>query len=113
MVPIPSICIAEHISVLTSINDSDHIAELNNTRPKHPFFFLKPPSSILPPGAGAVLRPKGVKLHYEVELALIMGKTLRDLDANDEKTALDSIAGASSLPAYIFSAQAYYVNQLP
>ncbi|KAL8729829.1 MAG: hypothetical protein Q9166_004470 [cf. Caloplaca sp. 2 TL-2023] len=74
-------------------NYADHIAELNNTRPKKPFFFLKPPSSILPPASGPVLRPAGVTLHYEVELALIMGKTVRDLAANDEKSAMDAIDG--------------------
>ena len=71
----------------------DHVKELNNVRPKQPFFFLKPPSSILPPNSGPVLRPKGVTLHYEVELALIIGKEVRDLDANDEKGAMDAIDG--------------------
>lgn len=70
---------------------SDHITELNNTKPKQPFFFLKPPSSILLPGGGPVLRPKGVRLHYEVELGLVMGKTLRELDPRDEQGALDAI----------------------
>lgn len=69
----------------------DHVTELNNVRPKQPFFFLKPPSSILLPGAGPCLRPKGVDLHYEVELALIMGKEVKDLQASDEKGALDAI----------------------
>jgi 2-keto-4-pentenoate hydratase/2-oxohepta-3-ene-1,7-dioic acid hydratase in catechol pathway len=69
----------------------DHITELQNTKPKQPFFFLKPPSSILPPGAGPVIRPRGVDLHYEVELALVMGKRVKDLEASDEKGALDSI----------------------
>ncbi|KAL1985284.1 hypothetical protein VTN96DRAFT_8083 [Rasamsonia emersonii] len=72
-------------------NYADHIAELNNTRPKQPFFFLKPPSSILLPGQGPVLRPKGVNLHYEVELGLVMGRTVRDLDPEDHKGALDAI----------------------
>ncbi|KZZ94516.1 fumarylacetoacetate hydrolase [Ascosphaera apis ARSEF 7405] len=72
-------------------NYAEHITELNNTRPKQPFFFLKPPSSILTPGSGPVLRPMGVSMHYEVELGLIIGKTLRDLDPNDEKAALDAI----------------------
>ncbi|KAI4247747.1 MAG: hypothetical protein L6R40_001333 [Gallowayella cf. fulva] len=74
-------------------NYADHIAELNSARPKKPFFFLKPPSSILPPASGPVLRPAGVNLHYEVELALIMGRTVRDLDAEDEKQAMDAIDG--------------------
>jgi 2-keto-4-pentenoate hydratase/2-oxohepta-3-ene-1,7-dioic acid hydratase in catechol pathway len=70
---------------------SDHIAELNSATPKQPFFFLKPSSSILLPGSGPILRPKGVSLHYEVELGLIIGKTVRDLDPNDEQGALDAI----------------------
>ncbi|KAL8937544.1 MAG: hypothetical protein Q9211_003629 [Gyalolechia sp. 1 TL-2023] len=74
-------------------NYADHIKELNSARPKKPFFFLKPPSSILPPNSGPVLRPTGVTLHYEVELALIIRKTLRDLNENDEKTAMDAIGG--------------------
>jgi 2-keto-4-pentenoate hydratase/2-oxohepta-3-ene-1,7-dioic acid hydratase in catechol pathway len=38
-----------------------------------------------------VIRPRGVDLHYEVELALIVGKRLRDLNAEDESAALDAI----------------------
>jgi acylpyruvate hydrolase len=72
---------------------SDHVKELNNQRPKQPFFFLKPPSSILLPGAGPVLRPNGVTMHYEVELGLIIGKTVRDLHPEDTQSALDAIEG--------------------
>ncbi|KAF2836348.1 fumarylacetoacetate hydrolase domain-containing protein 1 [Patellaria atrata CBS 101060] len=72
-------------------NYADHIAELNNTRPKQPFFFLKPSSSILLPDHGPVLRPKGVSLHYEVELALVIGRTVRDLDERDEEGVLGAI----------------------
>ncbi|KAF1360501.1 hypothetical protein EJ07DRAFT_165139 [Lizonia empirigonia] len=74
-------------------NYADHITELKSATPKQPFFFLKPASSILLPGAGPVLRPRGVNLHYEVELALVMGKTVRDLREDDERGALDAIAG--------------------
>ncbi|KZF25917.1 fumarylacetoacetate hydrolase domain-containing protein 1 [Xylona heveae TC161] len=74
-------------------NYADHIKELNNAAPKQPFFFLKPPSSILLPGQGPILRPSGVSLHYEVELGLVMGKGLRNLDPQDEETALSSIGG--------------------
>jgi acylpyruvate hydrolase len=76
----------------------DHITELNSARPKQPFFFLKPASSILPPGTGPVIRPKGVDLHYEVELALIMGKQVKDLEASDEKGALDAIESTFNVP---------------
>ncbi|KAI8965944.1 hypothetical protein F5Y11DRAFT_234692 [Daldinia sp. FL1419] len=72
-------------------NYADHITELNSARPKQPFFFLKPTSSVLLPGTGPVIRPKGVDLHYEVELALILGKQVKDLAADDEKGAFDAI----------------------
>ncbi|WEW60001.1 fumarylacetoacetate hydrolase family protein [Emydomyces testavorans] len=74
-------------------NYADHIAELNNIRPKRPFFFLKPTTSLLPPSSGPVLRPKGTILHYEVELALVMGRHLQDSDPNDDKAAMDAISG--------------------
>lgn len=32
-------------------------------------------------------------MHYEVELGVIMGKTLRDLHPDDEQGAFDSIEG--------------------
>jgi acylpyruvate hydrolase len=40
-----------------------------------------------------MLRPRGVNVHYEVELGLIMGKTVRDLHPEDMKGALDAIEG--------------------
>lgn len=52
---------------------------------------MKPPSSILEPGDGPVLCPKGVTLHYEVELGLVMGQTFRDFDNTDMKAAAELI----------------------
>jgi acylpyruvate hydrolase len=79
------------------VHGSDHVKELNNVRPKQPFFFLKPTSSIILKNDGPVIRPKGVDLHFEVELAVIMGKQVRDLQASDEKGALDAIECESRL----------------
>lgn len=80
-----------------TITASDHVTELNNQRPKQPFFFLKPPSSIVLPGTGAVVRPKGVDLHYEVELALIIGRQVKDLSPEDGNGALDAIRSESNI----------------
>ena len=82
--------------VLTWWTSSDHVAELQNMKPKQPFFFLKPPSSIVLPGEGPCLRPKGVDMHYEVELALVIGKMVRDLKPDDEQGAMDAIKGEST-----------------
>ena len=89
----------------------DHIKELGNQRPSKPFFFLKPPSTILPPPetaqkdgpyklTGPVLLPNGINCHYEVELALIVGKTLSNFrhirkqsPENADKYWMDKIEG--------------------
>jgi acylpyruvate hydrolase len=34
-------------------------------------------------------------LHYEVELALVIGKEVKDLDAADEESALEAIESKS------------------
>lgn len=65
-------------------------------RPKQPFFFLKPTTCIVEPGEGPVIRPKGIDLHYEVELAVIMGKRVKDLAATAEKEAMDAIESTYS-----------------
>ncbi|QPC73881.1 hypothetical protein HYE68_004633 [Fusarium pseudograminearum] len=72
-------------------NFAEHIAELNSAKPKQPFFFLKPTSSIVLPGEGAVLRPKGIEMHYEVELALVIGKLTKDLQVSDVQGAMDAV----------------------
>ncbi|CCE34724.1 related to C.elegans ZK688.3 protein and E.coli hpcEp [Claviceps purpurea 20.1] len=72
-------------------NYADHIAELQNMKPKKPFFFLKPTSSMILPGEGPCLQPRGVKMHYEVELALIIGKMVRDLSVDDGQGAMEAI----------------------
>ncbi len=74
-------------------NYADHVKELQNQKPMQPFYFLKPPSSILMPGAGPVICPRGVNLHYEVELALVIGRDAKDLDPDDQQAAMDVIEG--------------------
>lgn len=76
-------------------NYADHITELGNKAPAQPFYFLKPSTSILLPGDGPILRPVGTKLHYELELAIVLGKKLQNLNPATfgEKEALDAIEG--------------------
>ncbi len=60
--------------------------------PDHPAFFLKPASCLIGHGAPIVVRPYYGSVHPEPELALIIGKTTRDVDAAD---AADHIYGYS------------------
>ncbi|CAN6599181.1 hypothetical protein TRVA0_001S06898 [Trichomonascus vanleenenianus] len=76
-------------------NYVEHIKELNNEAPSRPFFFLKPSSAVLKNGEGPILIPKGVTVHHELELAIILNKDLKNLDPAKfgEKEALDAIEG--------------------
>lgn len=53
------------------------------------------------PGEGPCLQPRGVKMHYEVELALIIGKMVRDLSADDGQGAMEAIRGMFLSPSYV------------
>lgn len=76
-------------------NYVDHIKELGNIPPMVPFYFLKPTTSILMQGEGPILHPKGVNLHHELELAVVLGKRLQNVDAKtfSEADAIDAIDG--------------------
>ncbi|GEQ67839.1 hypothetical protein JCM33374_g1505 [Metschnikowia sp. JCM 33374] len=75
-------------------NYAAHIKELNNKTPQQPFFFLKPSSSVLKPNAGPLLIPRGTVVHYEVELAVVLAKELKNLPGDfSHEDALQAIDG--------------------
>jgi hypothetical protein len=70
-------------------NFVDHAKELGNAVPTEPFFFLKPPSSLLL--SGAIEKPPQVTdLHFEVELGVLIGTGGRDIP---KSKAMSHIAG--------------------
>jgi 2-keto-4-pentenoate hydratase/2-oxohepta-3-ene-1,7-dioic acid hydratase in catechol pathway len=81
-------------------NYHDHVKEMSrvlgmklsdqSAQGLEPWFLVKSASSVVGPGA-QVRRPKGVeKLDWEIELAVVIGKTGRDISEQD---ALDYVAG--------------------
>ena len=58
--------------------------------PKHPMFFLKASTSLIGHGEDIEVRPYYGGLHPEPELAVVIGKTSRDLDPS---SALDAVFG--------------------
>ncbi|KAI8850296.1 hypothetical protein BC829DRAFT_389721, partial [Chytridium lagenaria] len=61
-------------------NYAEHAKELGNAVPKEPFFFLKPVSSYVK-APGSIEIPKGVNVHHEIELGVVIGKDGRDIPA--------------------------------
>jgi 2-keto-4-pentenoate hydratase/2-oxohepta-3-ene-1,7-dioic acid hydratase in catechol pathway len=77
--------------VCIGLNYRDHAAETGATLPEEPIVFLKSGQTVVGPDA-AVLVPRGSrKTDWEVELAVVIGRTARYLDSPD--AAADCIAG--------------------
>ena len=71
-------------------NYRDHIKELKNEVPSEPVIFLKPMSSLIG-NDEAILIPEGVgRVDHEVELALIIGKTGKNIP---KEKALSYVSG--------------------
>ncbi len=69
-------------------NYADHAKELGNEVPDKPVVFIKPSSSIIYTGA-KVIHPKfSTNLHHEVELLLLIGKTIKDADERQSEEAI-------------------------
>ncbi|MFI7306310.1 fumarylacetoacetate hydrolase family protein [Micromonospora aurantiaca] len=77
--------------VCVGLNYSDHAAETGAPPPAEPILFLKAPNTVVGPD-DQVLIPRGsVKTDWEVELAVVIGRTARYLDNDAE--ALACVAG--------------------
>jgi len=73
-----------------ALNYADHAAELGMSSPEEPALFFKPLSSLIG-HRGAVVAPAGIEyMHYEVELAVVMGRTARRVQAG---SAMDYVRG--------------------
>jgi 5-oxopent-3-ene-1,2,5-tricarboxylate decarboxylase/2-hydroxyhepta-2,4-diene-1,7-dioate isomerase len=65
------------------LNYADHAKELSFKAPEEPLVFLKGPATLIGHRAHTV-RPVGVKyMHYECELAVVIGKTARNVNRTD------------------------------
>ena len=76
--------------IAIGLNYSDHAAEGGNPVPQEPVIFEKAPSCICGPNDDTMMPKDGVKLDWEVELGIVIGKRARYL-ARDK--ANDAIAG--------------------
>jgi len=77
--------------VCIGLNYSDHAAETGAKIPAEPVIFMKDPSTMVGPFDTVYIPRKSVKTDWEVELAIVIGKTARYLDSEDDADAV--IAG--------------------
>ncbi|OMI33812.1 fumarylacetoacetate hydrolase family protein [Streptomyces sparsogenes] len=77
--------------VCIGLNYHDHATETGAAIPEEPILFMKAPDTVVGPD-DTVLVPRGsVKTDWEVELAVVIGRTARYLESDEE--ALAAVAG--------------------
>jgi len=71
--------------ICLGLNYIDHAVESKATVPDEPIFFMKPHTAIIGPNQ-KIVKPRFVKrLDYEGELAIVMGKTAKNIPASEAK----------------------------
>lgn len=64
-------------------NYADHAAEMGGEAPEEPLMFLVPNTAVVGPGDPVVLPPQSEEVHYEGELAVVIGRMCKDVEPED------------------------------
>jgi len=71
--------------VAVGLNYAKHAGEMKEALPLNPILFIKPSTAVLAPG-GAIVYPRAAgRVDYEAELGVVIGKTCKDVTAEDAK----------------------------
>lgn len=62
-------------------NYADHAAEMGTEVPANPLLFLKPNTSVIGPGEPITYPPFSENVHFEAELAVVIGRVCKDVPA--------------------------------
>jgi len=89
-------------------NYADHAKELGNEVPAFPVIFLKPASAIIQSGEKVEHPPFSKNLQHEVELVLLIGKTVKNAD--DSTAALAIAAYGTGLDMTLRDVQKEEIN---
>src|ERR1700722_8082180 len=71
--------------VAIGLNYAAHAAEGNRELPKEPMLFIKPSTAVIGPGDEIIYPPQTTNLHYEGELAIVIGKPAKNVPIADAR----------------------------
>lgn len=74
--------------VAVGLNYRDHAREMGKRIPEEPLIFLKAPSALNRPGGDVVYPRAARRLDYEAELAVVIGKTAKDVPERDAPSVI-------------------------
>jgi len=85
--------------VCVGINYRRHAAELGGDVPDEPLIFLKPNTSVIGPGEPILYPSQSDDVHYEGELAVVIGRICRDVSAEDAAKVIFGYTVANDVTA--------------
>jgi len=74
--------------VAVGLNYKDHAREMGKAIPEEPLLFLKAPSALNHPGGDVVYPRASRRVDYEAELAVVIGKTAKNVAARDAQSVI-------------------------
>jgi 2-keto-4-pentenoate hydratase/2-oxohepta-3-ene-1,7-dioic acid hydratase in catechol pathway len=80
-------------------NYAEHAKELGNEAPSEPIIFLKPPSAVAAPNATIVRPPQSQRVDFEGELAIVIGKSARNVRRDDWRSVVLGFTCANDVTA--------------
>jgi 2-keto-4-pentenoate hydratase/2-oxohepta-3-ene-1,7-dioic acid hydratase in catechol pathway len=80
-------------------NYRDHVKEMGNELPTEPLLFFKPISALLSPGGIVRMPAVSARVDYEGELAVVIGRRIRNLREEDWRSAVRGYTLADDVTA--------------
>lgn len=80
-------------------NYADHAAELGHDLPAEPLIFLKPNTSVIGPDESIVCPEQSDEVHFEGELAVVIGRICKEVAAADAATVIFGYTVANDVTA--------------
>lgn len=91
--------VAPRAIVCVGRNYAAHALELGNEAPDRPLLFLKPPSSIIGPGASIIRPVASEQVEHEAELAVVIGRRAHAVRRADAWSFIGGYACANDVTA--------------
>ncbi|MGG5258478.1 fumarylacetoacetate hydrolase family protein [Phycicoccus avicenniae] len=80
-------------------NYADHAAEMGTDVPAEPLMFLVPNTAVVGPGDPIVYPPQTSEVHYEGELAVVIGRVCKDVEPEDAAAVVFGYTVANDVTA--------------
>ena len=80
-------------------NYADHAAEMGGEVPAEPMMFLVPNTAVVGPGEPVVMPPQTSEVHYEGELAVVIGRLCKDIEPEEAAKVIFGYTCANDVTA--------------